>query len=124
MSERTLVLASASPARLRLLREAGFDPTVVVSGIDESGVMADDPFDLVRMLAEAKARAVAAGPGVGDALVVGCDSMLLFDGDVLGRPATPEDATLRWKRMRGRTGALLTGHCVIDVRANREVSDV
>jgi septum formation protein len=124
VTERTLVLASASPARLRLLHAAGLDPTVVVSGVDETTVSAHDPFDLVRLLAETKARAVAAGPGVRDALVLGCDSMLLLDGEILGRPATAGDATLRWKRMRGRTGALLTGHCLIDVATGREVSDV
>jgi septum formation protein len=124
MSSRSIVLASASPARLRLLRDAGFDPTVVVSGVDEDAITADDPFDQVRMLAEAKARAVAAGPGVVDAVVIGCDSMLLFDGELLGKPVSPEDATLRWKRMRGRTGALLTGHCVVDTGTGREVSDV
>ena len=124
VSMRTLVLASASPARFRLLRQAGFDPSVVVSGVDESSVNAEDPFDQVRLLAEAKARAVAAGPGVSDAIVVGCDSMLLFDAELFGKPASPEDATLRWKRMRGRTGALLTGHCVIDTATGREVSDV
>jgi septum formation protein len=123
-NNRSLVLASASPARLRLLRDAGFDPTVVVSGVDEDAITADDPFDHVRLLAEAKARAVAAGPGVADAVVVGCDSMLLIDGELLGRPASAEDATLRWKRMRGRTGALLTGHCVIDTVTGREISDV
>jgi septum formation protein len=124
VTDRTLVLASASPARLRLLRDAGFDPTVVVSGVDEDALSADDPFDHVRLLAEAKARAVAAGPGVTDAIVIGCDSMLLIDGELFGRPTSPEDATLRWKRMRGRTGALLTGHCVIDTATAREVSDV
>jgi septum formation protein len=50
--------------------------------------------------------------------------MLLFDGELLGKPVSPEDATLRWKRMRGRTGALLTGHCVVDTGTGREVSDV
>ena len=124
MTDRTLVLASASPARLRLLRDAGFDPTVIVSGVDEDSVSADDPFDHVRLLAEAKARTVASGRGVTDAVVVGCDSMLLIDGELLGRPASPEDATLRWKRMRGRTGVLLTGHCVVDTTTGREVSDV
>jgi septum formation protein len=124
MSYRTLVLASASPARLRLLRDAGFDPTVVVSGVEEDAITAGDPFDQVRLLAEAKARAVAAGPGVADALVLGCDSMLLLDGELIGKPSSPEDAMLRWKRMRGRSGALLTGHCVIDTTTGREVSDV
>ncbi len=122
MPARPLVLASASPARLRLLRDAGFHPRVVVSGVDEDVDVAD-PRALVRELAERKAAAVAAQLS-GDELVVGCDSMLHLGGEVLGKPASAQDAVARWRRMRGRTGTLLTGHCVVDVAAGKQVSDV
>jgi septum formation protein len=81
---------------------------------------------LVRLLAEAKAGAVAAsGTAPEGALVVGCDSMLEFDGEVLGKPASAEEAVERWRRMRGRTGTLLTGHCVVDTAGEgRTASDV
>ncbi|MBV9097137.1 MAG: septum formation inhibitor Maf [Frankiaceae bacterium] len=121
---RSLVLASASPARLRLLREAGFDPVVRVSGVDEAAVREDDPWVLVRELATRKAAAVAESYGDKDALVVGCDSMLVLDGDVLGKPADAAEATERWRRMRGRTGVLLTGHCVTDVGSGRVATEV
>jgi septum formation protein len=121
---RPLVLASASPARLRLLREAGFDPAVCVSGVDESVVADDDPWVLVRELATLKATTVAGSVAAPDALVVGCDSMLVLDGDVFGKPADAAEAIQRWQRMRGRTGVLLTGHCVVDAATKRLVSDV
>ena len=112
------MLASASPARLRLLRDAGFAPTVVVSGVDETQVTDDDPSALVRVLAEQKALRVAEDLH-GDELVVGCDSMLALGGEVLGKPSSPSEAVQRWHRMRGRSGELLTGHCVVDVATRR-----
>lgn len=123
MAPRPLVLASQSPARLGLLRAAGLDPRVVVSGFDEDAVQVADPLALVRVLAEGKAQAVA--PSVTDgALVVGCDSLLVLDGQALGKPHTAEEATRRWQRMRGREGVLATGHCVVDTATGRQVSDV
>ena len=118
------MLASASPARLRLLREAGFDPLVCVSGVDEAAVADDDPWVLVRELAVLKATAVAGSCDAREALVVGCDSMLLLDGEVLGKPADRDEAIARWRRMRGRSGVLLTGHCVVDVATGRRAAEV
>lgn len=107
-----------------MLHDAGFDPTVIVSGVDEESIEIDDGFELVATLAEMKARAVAATDGLGDALVLGCDSMFLLDGEVLGKPLSAEEAIGRWKRMRGRTGVLLTGHCVVDVATGRVTQQV
>lgn len=120
---RRLVLASASPARLGLLRQAGLTPEVIVSGVDEDALSAATPGELARILAEAKATAVAARTEAAGALVVGCDSVLELDGRALGKPVDAEDATARWKAMRGRAGVLRTGHCVIDTVSGARTSD-
>jgi septum formation protein len=117
-----LVLASASPARLALLRGAGLDPKVIVSGVDESGFSAATPAELVAVLAQAKASAVA--PRVGRGLVIGCDSMLDLDGRARGKPRSAADAAALWREMSGRTGTLVTGHCVIDVGTGRQAAAV
>ncbi len=119
---RRLVLASQSPARLGLLRQAGMVPEVIVSGVDEDALDAPTPGELALLLAEAKAGAVAGRPEAAGALVVGCDSVLELDGRPLGKPADAEEATARWKDMRGRAGVLVTGHCVVDTATGRRVS--
>ena len=106
-----IVLASQSPARLATLRSAGIEPEVIVSGVDESIVTTTDAGNLASALAQLKCRAVAERVDA-DALVIGCDSVLAFGGEILGKPDGPDDAVARWRRMRGRSGVLHTGHCV------------
>jgi septum formation protein len=124
-----VVLASASPARLATLRAAGIHPDVVVSGVDESLVRESDPALLVSRLAARKAHAVVerlgADPGPEEpplrAWVLGCDSVLAFDGEILGRPADAADAVRRWQRMRGGSGVLHTGHCLVELGSGTAV---
>ncbi len=116
----TLVLASASPARLATQRSAGLDPQVVVSGVDESQLGDLPPAELALQLAELKSAAVATREDLpGDALVLGCDSVLDLDGEALGKPDDAADAVRRWRAMRGRSGVLHTGHCLTDVATGR-----
>ncbi|WP_053718910.1 Maf family protein [Saccharothrix sp. NRRL B-16348] len=120
------VLASQSPARLAVLRAAGVEPVVRVSGVDEDALAASladpTPEELVTALATAKAEAIARDED-DDAVIVGCDSMLrTADGEVHGKPGTVEVARERWKKMAGTTGALLTGHAVLRMRGGQVVA--
>src|SRR5271170_7945193 len=117
-----IILASASPARLAVLRGGGLDPEVVVSGVDESVFAAPTPAELAGRLAQAKATAVAAGRT--DGLVIGCDSLLDLDGRALGKPASAGEAAARWRQMSGRTGTLVTGHCVINAATGQRAAAV
>jgi len=116
-----LVLASQSPARLATLRSAGVEPRVIVSHVDEDAVLAalphgTSPADAVLALARAKAEEVVKHHDV-RAIVLGCDSMLEFDGEILGKPGDADTAIARWRAMRGRTGVLHTGHWLVDARS-------
>lgn len=124
----TTVLASASPARLAVLRSAGIDPVVQVSGVDEPAVEAAHahlgPAATVTALAAAKADAVL--PIVArehpDAVVIGCDSMLLMNGTLRGKPANAAQARREWSEMSGSAGDLLTGHAIVLVRDGQVVA--
>lgn len=111
----TLILASASPARTKLLTDAGIAHTVQVSDADEDALSAAagpiSPADTALLLARAKAESVAAS--VSGALVIGCDSVFEIDGVPYGKPWEPAVARERWQLMRGRSGVLHTGHWLI-----------
>ena len=125
-----IVLGSASTGRLRVLRNAGIDPLVVVSGVDEDAAIAalgadPDPAAVVTTLARAKADAVARELGAlvaADCVVIGCDSMLYVDGELRGKPGTPEEARRQWNSMAGRAGQLFTGHCVVRILDARTIA--
>ena len=114
-----LLLASASPARRRLLEQAAIPHRVQVSGVDEGAIRDPDPARLVQLLARAKAHAVReliedhAGAEPAITAVLGCDSVLVFDGEVFGKPADAAEAIARWRRMAGHWGELHTGHCLL-----------
>ncbi len=123
MDSPRFVLASASPARLKTLRNAGVEPEVIVSGVDEDDITAESPGELARTLATLKARAVVATL-TDHATVLGCDSVLELDGVAYGKPGTPEIARERLRMMSGRSGILHTGHCLFDTRTRQEIREL
>lgn len=120
---RRLILASGSPARRSLLESAGLRPEVIVSHVEEDGTEGLSPREAVAVLARRKGEAVAARSELADALVVACDSLLEFDGEAWGKAASPDEVVHRWKRLRGSTGLLHTGHVVIEAGGGRGVSE-
>lgn len=121
---RRFVLASASPARLKLLVAAGIEPEVIVSDVDEDAVRGEDVRSLVLDLAERKAGRVAGLPAAAGALVLGCDSMLDVDGAPFGKPGSPAEAVAWLRAVRGREALLHTGHCLIDTATGERSSEV
>jgi septum formation protein len=119
-----IVLASQSKSRLRLLTDAGLQPTVIVSNVDEETEFfnAMSPEDMVIALAISKAHTVREMIDF-PAIIIGCDSTFDVDGVSFGKPGTPEVATERAKKISGRSGLLHTGHCIIDTAQGREIAD-
>jgi septum formation protein len=113
------VLASASPARRRLLQSIGINPRICVSQFDESSIQLADPVALVEKLAYCKAEVVLTQ--FSDSLILGCDSVLAIDREIHGKPQDATEAFARWQKMRGNQGTLYTGHALIDQRQNTTV---
>ena len=127
MSNYRVILASASPSRKRLLESVGIIPEIIVSGVDEEDpdLLALAPREMVIALAILKAHTAKTALAQTDgALIIGCDSTFEFEGQNLGKPLTVERAVARAKAMRGKSGYLHTGHCVIDTKGGFEVSDL
>ena len=119
MSFPSLVLASASPARYKLLKTAGIEVTICKSNFDESQVKLDNPLELVQTLALYKAQTVA--NQFTDVLILGCDSVLAIDDEIYGKPESSQEAIARWQKMRGHHGILYTGHALIDQKQEKQI---
>ena len=120
-----IVLASASPSRSRLLKSAGINSEIIVSGVDEEDPQYNEllPRELVTALAIVKAHTVRKLVDF-PAIIIGCDSTFEFEGKSLGKPLTKEVATARARSLSGKSGILYTGHCIIDTAKDRELTDV
>ncbi|MEM8779692.1 MAG: nucleoside triphosphate pyrophosphatase [Cyanobacteria bacterium P01_G01_bin.49] len=115
----SFVLASASPARLKLLQTVGINPIVCKSNFDESQVIVNDPIELVQTLANSKAQVVA--QQYQNSLVLGCDSVLMVGQEIYGKPDSLQEAFIRWQKMRGNQGILYTGHAILDGKKQKRI---
>ncbi|HHP7232054.1 MAG TPA: Maf family protein [Xenococcaceae cyanobacterium] len=113
------ILASASPARKKLLQTAGIDPVVCQSNFDESQIQLKVAKNLVETLAESKAEAVSSQ--FQDGMILGCDSVLEVAGQIYGKPNSSQEAIARWQQMRGNVGILYTGHALLDLRLQQKL---
>jgi septum formation protein len=113
------VLASASPARRRLLQSVGINPRICVSNFDEDSIRLTDPVALVETLAQRKAETVL--NQITESLILGCDSVLMVNNEIHGKPQDEAEAFRRWQQMRGNRGTLYTGHALIDQHQNRSI---
>jgi septum formation protein len=125
MTRRHVVLASASPSRQRLLSAAGVAAEIIVSGVDEEhpDITALSPAEMVIALAILKVHTVK-DRAPADSIIIGCDSTFEFEGESLGKPLTTENAIARARALRGKSGLLHTGHCIIDLKQGIEISDI
>ncbi len=115
----SFVLASASPARRKLLQMVGINPLVCQSNFNESQIKVTDCETLVTTLAQCKAETVK--ERFHDALILGCDSVLTIGGEIYGKPESAEIAIARWQAMRGNIGLLYTGHALLDLRQQKQI---
>ena len=121
MSHPLFVLASASPARKKILENAGINPIIRVSHFNEEAIQISDPTSLVLTLAQCKAKTIAQEFAGQNALIMGCDSIMYLDGMIYGKPDSTETAIATWQKMRGNYCELYTGHCLISATTQRSI---
>ena len=108
-----MILASQSPRRIELMREAGYNIRVIPADIDETPFDGEAPLTLVERLARAKAAAVAAVDAEPNELTVAADTIVTFDGQILGKPANEDEARTMLRELSGRTHQVATGVCIV-----------
>ena len=107
-----LILASTSPRRAQLLRDAGLSFSIISSAVDETPFPGESPSELVQRLADAKGELVAAR-AVGPAIVIAADTVVILEGQILGKPRSTDDARNMLEKLSGRTHSVVTGVSLI-----------